>query len=226
MSRNSHRKKGVARSDAPARSDANTKTVVFGSLEIAPSKIVCVGRNYIDHINELNNERPNEPVVFIKPNSAISDEIYSDPTDQVQFEAELSFVVWNNRLSGVTVGFDLTKRNIQSQLKAKGLPWERAKAFDKSAVFSRFVPFTGDKADLELRLSVNDAPVQLAACEQMIFKPEYLYAHISSFMTLVDGDVLMTGTPAGVNSFKSGDKFTGRVYAGRSLLIEQSWTAR
>lgn len=206
--------------------DLNTKKVVFDSLEIAPSKIVCVGRNYVDHINELNNERPHEPVVFIKPNSAIADELYSDHTEQIQFEAELSFVVWNNRLSGVAVGFDLTKRDIQTQLKEKGLPWERAKAFDNSAVFSRFVSFTGDIADLELQMCVNNVPVQHAACELMIYKPAYLYAHISNFMTFVDGDVLMTGTPEGVNSFKNGDRFTGRVYAGRTLLIEKSWTAR
>lgn len=212
--------------DLLARAGTNLKKVVFDSLEITPSKIVCVGRNYVNHINELKNERPHEPVVFIKPNSAISDEIHSVLTDQIQFEAELSFLVWNNRLSGVAVGFDLTKRGIQLQLKAKGLPWERAKAFDKSAVFSRFVPFKADIADLELRLSVNNVPVQYAACELMIFKPAYLYAHISNFMTLVDGDVLMTGTPEGVNSFQSGDRFTGEVYAGRTLLIKESWTAR
>ena len=202
------------------------KTIIFDSLEITPSKIVCIGRNYVDHIKELNNQQPHEPLVFIKPNSAISDEIHADPSSQIQFEAELSFVVWNDRLSGVAVGFDLTKRDIQSQLKAKGLPWERAKAFDKSAVFSRFVPFTGDINELELRLSINDVPVQHAACELMIFKPAYLYSHISSFITLVDGDVLMTGTPAGVNSFKNGDRFTARVYAGHASLVEQSWTAR
>ena len=202
------------------------RTVVFGSLEIAPSKIVCVGRNYVDHINELNNERPDEPVIFIKPNSSISDQIHSGPTDQIQFEAELSFVVWNNRLSGVGVGLDLTKRDVQSQLKSKGLPWERAKAFDNSAVFSWFLPFPGDIADLELRLSVNDAPVQHAAYDLMIFKPAYLYACISSFMTLIDGDILMTGTPKGVTSFKAGDRFTGRIYAAGALLIEQTWKAQ
>ena len=220
------KEKKVAMGDVPARPRSLMKSVGFGSREITPSKIVCVGRNYVDHINELNNDRPKEPVVFIKPNSAISDEIYTDPTDQIQFEAELSFVVWNNRLSGVAVGFDLTKRDIQSQLKTNGLPWERAKAFDKSAVFSRFVPFTGDIPDLELRLSVNDVPVQHATIGLMIFKPAYLHAHISKFMTLLDGDILMTGTPGGVNSFKRGDKFLGRVYAGGELFIEQTWTAR
>lgn len=210
----------------PPRLDADMKTVIFGSDEIIPSKIVCIGRNYVDHIKELNNEQPHEPLVFIKPNSAISDEIHSDPSSLIQFEVELSFLVWNDRLSGVAIGFDLTRRDIQSQLKAKGLPWERAKAFDKSAVFSRFVPFTGDTTELELRLSVNDVPVQHAACELMIFKPEYLYTHISSFITLVDGDILMTGTPGGVNSFKNGDRFTGQVHAGAALLIEQSWKAR
>ncbi|MBT8438321.1 MAG: fumarylacetoacetate hydrolase family protein [Gammaproteobacteria bacterium] len=202
------------------------KTVVFDSLEVAPSKIVCVGRNYVEHIKELNNESPNEPVIFIKPNSAISDAINIHPTDQIQFETELSFLVWNNRLSGVAIGFDLTKRNIQSELKVKGLPWERAKAFDKSAVFSRFVPFEGEIADLELQLSVNGTSVQHAAYEFMIFKPEYLYVYISNFMTLVDGDILMTGTPQGVSTFNKGDRFAGRVYAGGVLLIEQSWTAR
>jgi 2-keto-4-pentenoate hydratase/2-oxohepta-3-ene-1,7-dioic acid hydratase in catechol pathway len=133
--------------------------------------------------------------------------------------------VWNNRLSGVAVGFDFTKRNIQSELKAKGLPWEKAKAFDKSAVFSRFVPFEGKIANLELQLCVNGTPIQHAAYEFMIFKPEYLYVYITNFMTLVDGDVLMTGTPQGVNAVNRGDRFTGRVYTGEVMLIEQSWTA-
>jgi len=226
MSKSKPGTKAITMHDLPARSGANMKTVVFDSLEVAPSKIVCVGRNYVEHIKELNNEPPDEPVIFIKPNSAISDAIHNHPTDQIQFETELSFLVWNNRLSGVAVGFDLTKRHIQSELKAKGLPWERAKAFDKSAVFSRFVPFEGEIADLELQLRVNGTSVQHAAYDFMIFKPEYLYVYITNFMTLVDGDVLMTGTPRGVSAFNRSDRFTGRVYTRGVLLIEQSWTAR
>lgn len=226
MSSNNREEKATNKAKSPSRSCVKLKTVEFDSLEVAPSKIVCVGRNYIGHINELNNEQPAEPVIFIKPNSAISSEIHSHPTDLIQFEAELSFLVWNDQLTGVGFGLDLTKRVIQSQLKEQGLPWERAKAFDRSAVFSCFVPFEGDIADLELRLDVNDVPVQRAAYQHMIFKPEYLYACITDFMTLVDGDILMTGTPAGVNAFNNGDRFTGRVYAGTKLLIEQTWTVR
>ncbi|MDG1121177.1 MAG: fumarylacetoacetate hydrolase family protein, partial [Glaciecola sp.] len=117
---------------------------------VTPSKIVCIGRNYVDHINELGNEMPTEPVIFIKPNSAITDTITFDLQEDIHYEAELTFVVQGGALSGVGIGLDLTKRAVQSQLKAKGLPWERAKAFDGSAVLSDFVTIPGRIEELSL----------------------------------------------------------------------------
>ena len=110
------------------------KTIQLNNKAITPSKIVCIGRNYVEHIKELDNETPSEPVIFCKPNSAISDEIDLDKNDEIHYEGEICFVVMNNQLAGVGFGLDLTKREVQSKLKTKGLPWERAKAFDGSAV--------------------------------------------------------------------------------------------
>ena len=123
--------------------------------KIYPSKIVCIGRNYVDHIRELGNEVPKEPVIFLKPNSAINSGIYSSESDVIHFEGEMSFVVENGELAGIGFGLDLTKREVQTSLKARGLPWERAKAFDRSAVFSEFVGFDGDISQLRLELFIQ-----------------------------------------------------------------------
>lgn len=106
------------------------KPVKFDGRNVYPSKIVCIGRNYVEHIEELNNEIPKEPVIFIKPNSAISNDIYFNKKDVIHFEGEISFLVKSDKPIGVGFGLDLTKREVQSKLKAKGLPWERAKSFD------------------------------------------------------------------------------------------------
>ncbi len=157
--------------------------------EIYPPKIVCIGRNYVDHIEELNNEVPTEPVIFIKPNSSISNEIYSDNNDVIHFEGEISFLVMSGDLFGVGFGLDLTKREIQSNLKTKGLPWERAKSFDKSAVFSEFVSFKGNIKNLRMELFVNGSLVQQAGYELMLNKPNSILIEINSFLSLEDGDL-------------------------------------
>ena len=115
------------------------KSVKLDGNEFQPSKIVCIGRNYVDHIKELGNEVPSQPVVFLKPNSAISAEIHSGGEDEIHFEGEISFMVIAGQLEAVGFGLDLTKREIQTSLRKKGMPWERSKAFDGSAVFSDFV---------------------------------------------------------------------------------------
>ncbi|MGI9289542.1 MAG: fumarylacetoacetate hydrolase family protein [Pseudomonadales bacterium] len=200
-------------------------TVVFDGQEIVPSKVVCIGRNYVEHITELGNEMPTEPVIFVKPNSAIGRQLFSRSDGQFHFESELSFIVEQNTLAGVGFGLDLTKRDMQSTLKAKGLPWERAKAFDNSAVFSKFVRCDVDLASLKLELRMNDSLVQQGGCELMIYKPQTIVAEIIGFMTLEDGDIVMTGTPKGVGTFSENDEFTGRIYANDKLLLEQNWTA-
>ena len=191
---------------------------------IAPSKIVCIGRNYVEHIKELNNDTPDQMVFFVKPNSALTDNIVSGVNEPIHYEAEISFVIEANQIVSVGVGLDLTKRGLQSTLKAKGLPWERAKAFDKSAVLSQFVPLCGALETLSMQLLINDVLIQHADYDLMINKPLEIINEVSSFMSFEDGDVLMTGTPKGVGIANKGDQFVGRIYQGETLLIEQPWT--
>ncbi|MFT7053032.1 MAG: 2-keto-4-pentenoate hydratase/2-oxohepta-3-ene-1,7-dioic acid hydratase in catechol pathway [Psychromonas sp.] len=189
-----------------------------------PSKVVCIGRNYVEHIKELNNEVPTQAVIFVKPNSAISEEIVSNDVEAIHYEAELSFVINAGKISAVGFGLDLTKRALQSILKTQGLPWERAKAFDKSAVFSEFVSFSGEVQSLSLQLLINDKLIQYANVDLMIHKPTEIISEVSCFMSFEAGDVLMTGTPKGVGQLFTNDHFTGRIFEGDTLLIEQHWT--
>ena len=200
--------------------------VMFDRRRVYPSKVVCVGRNYVEHIEELNNEIPDEPVIFIKPNSSIAHEVHATATDPLDFEAEITFLIESGKIQGVGIGLDLTKRQIQSGLKAKGLPWERAKAFDRSAVFSDFVCVDHDLKRLRMELYVNGELTQAAGCDLMLTKPSELLDEIKTFMTLVDGDLMMTGTPKGVGQVHRGDRFNGKVIAGDELLVEGSWVAR
>lgn len=211
------------------------KSIIVDNKRITPSKIICIGRNYVDHINELNNEIPDEMVVFLKPNSAISTHLSSFHQETLHYEAELCFLYQKNKdqqadcqigkLTAVAFGLDLTKRNLQAKLKAKGLPWERAKGFDGSAVFSDFVAI--DKLDhsLSLELKIDDKVIQEGSIELMIYKPENILAQLSSFMTLEDGDIIMTGTPKGVGEIKSGSNFIGKVTCNKKTLISASWLA-
>ena len=146
-------------------------TVIENSTTITPSKVVCIGRNYVAHIKELNNEMPSQAVIFVKPNSALANEIYSQEKQSIHYESELSFIIKSGKISSVGFGLDLTKREVQSQLKQQGLPWERAKAFDKSAVFSEFVSFHSEIKQLSLRLIINDKLRQQASFDLMIYKP-------------------------------------------------------
>ena len=192
---------------------------------IFPSKIICIGRNYVDHIKELGNEIPKEPVIFIKPNSAITPDICSGESDEIHFEGEISIVVQSGEPAAVGFGLDLTKRKLQSALKAKGLPWERSKAFDGAAVFSEFVTLNGQVTDLRLELFINDRLVQQGGCKLMMYKPDEIIAEVKSFLSLEDGDVIMTGTPAGVGPVHVGDRFTGKIFENEDLIVEGSWVA-
>ena len=202
-------------------------TVKFNQQLISPNKIVCVGRNYVEHIKELNNEMPDSMVLFLKPNSAISAELIAFDNEPLHYEAELCFLYQNAKLSAVALGLDLTKRALQGQLKDKGLPWERAKAFDGSAVFSEFVEVAEqDIQSLTFELSINDQPIQAGNIELMIYKPDDILAEILSFMTLNDGDIVMTGTPKGVGTIARGDVFTAKVSVNNQQVINTSWTAK
>lgn len=197
----------------------------FEQQLVTPSKVICIGRNYVDHAKELNNEVPTSPVIFIKPNSAISDELHAGAQQALHYEGEIALLIMAGSIAGIGFGLDLTNREIQSELKVKGLPWERAKAFDRAAVFSDFVKLTEPLESLRLELSINDSLVQQGGYDLMIFKPDFLLQEIARSFTLEDGDIIMTGTPKGVGAFKRGDRFSGTILAGDRPLVSRNWTA-
>lgn len=196
--------------------------ITFNNTIMTPSKVVCIGRNYVEHIEELGNETPDTMVVFNKPNSAITDTLryFSEDT---RFEGEICFLIMDRKIAGIGFGLDLTKADIQNKLKQKGLPWERAKAFDGSAVLGAFVPFDGDVRKLRMELYLNDELIQFADYDLMIYKPLEMIEEILRFMSLEDGDIIMSGTPKGVGNYKKGDSFVGKVYYADKLLVSSSW---
>ena len=130
------------------------------------------------------------------------------------------------KISAVGFGLDLTKRNVQTKLKKKGLPWERAKAFDGSALYSEFIPFSDKLETLRLELSINGELKQQGGYELMLFKPDVILQEVKRFFTMEDGDIIMTGTPSGVGAINAGDEFVGKVFSGDNLLVEHSWVVR
>ena len=202
-------------------------SVRFGEKLITPSKLLCIGRNYVAHINELNNTLPEQMVVFNKPNSCITSTLSSFHQERLHYEVEICFLIEEEQLSAVAIGFDLTKRDLQSELKSKGLPWERAKAFDGSAVFSRFIPLDDiDINQLQIELFINSMRVQCGQVSQMIYSPETILTDLKSYTQLYDGDVIMTGTPQGVGEIHMGDIFLSRLKLDGKTLIEAEWVAR
>ena len=204
------------------------KTVMLGESAVVPTKIICVGRNYVDHIHELGNEIPEDMVVFLKPNSAITTELHSQHLGEtLHYETELCFMFLHGRFSHVAVGLDLTKRDLQTKLKAKGLPWERAKAFDGAALFSPFVAIDDAEAPLHFTLSINDRLVQEGHIDLMIYKPQTILSELQAFISLDEGDIVMTGTPKGVGSIPAKSVFnvtlSRGLQAGAEPLLEYQW---
>ena len=198
--------------------------ILLDDSEIFPSKIVSIGRNYIEHIKELKNEIPEEMVFFIKPNSAISNElVFPKNQNSCHYEAEISFLIKDNKISAVAFGLDLTLREIQSKLRQKGLPWERAKAFDGAAVFSRFVSFKDDISKLGIELFINGELKQKGDISMMINKPLQIIEEANTFLTFENGDILMSGTPSGVGEFKKGDLFVGKILFENKVIVEQEF---
>ncbi len=201
-------------------------SVLVGEKRVKPSKVVCVGRNYLEHIQELNNAVPKSMVVFNKPSTSISNRLIASGEESIHYEAEICFVVKKGQLHAVGLGLDLTKRHLQSDLKANGLPWERAKAFDGAAVLSRFVSLKGvNIAELQMELLINCVRVQYGEVSQMMYPPQVILDEIKSYTTLCDGDVIMTGTPKGVGEVHQGDVFLARLKVGDYPLIEVEWVA-
>lgn len=202
------------------------KAIVVGNESYTPSKVVCVGRNYVEHIHELNNAIPDEMVLFHKTNSSITTELNSFHQEPLHYETEICLMVKEGNYHAVGLGLDLTKRDLQSVLKNKGLPWERAKAFDGSAVLSRFIPLQGiNIAQLNLELFINCVRIQCGTIEQMIYSPAAILDEIKTYTTLYDGDVVMTGTPKGVGMVQAGDHFLARLKEGENTLLEVEWVA-
>ena len=199
----------------------------IGDETVAPGKIVCIGRNYLEHIRELGNETPEQMVIFSKPNSSISAQLRAESGEPLHYEGEICFLLRGGDFHGVGFGLDLTRRELQARLKEKGLPWERAKAFDGAACFSDFVALGNtDVASLSLELEIDGELRQQGGYELMMHKPAEILAGIQEFMSLQDNDIVMTGTPKGVGQVGAGQTFTGRVKSGDRVLVEQSWIAQ
>lgn len=198
--------------------------IFLDEQKLFPSKVVCIGRNYSEHIAELNNEVPEDMVFFIKPNSSISTHLtFPKGNESCHYEAEISFLIEENKVNAVGFGLDLTLREVQSKLKEKGLPWERAKAFDGAAVFSKFVPFSGDVSKLGLELYINGELKQKGDVPMMINKPDEIINEARTFLSFEDGDILMSGTPKGVGQFKLGDKFITKLLFDNEVIIEETY---
>lgn len=200
--------------------------VTIGNRLITPSKIVCVGRNYMAHIKELNNSVPEEMVLFVKQNSSISSDLISLKEHNLHYEGELCFVYEKGSFTALGFGFDLTKRKLQNTLKKAGLPWERAKSFDGSAVFTDFIAINTIPSKLFFELKKNNTLVQQGSLALMSYKPDEILAEILTFMSLNDGDIVMTGTPKGVGEISQNDIFSVRVLNDETTLIEDRWVVR
>lgn len=202
-------------------------TVIIDKKEVSPSKVVCIGRNYVDHIKELDNEVPTSMVLFMKPNSAISMKLTNKQQTPLHYEGELSFMLIDGKIKAVAFGLDLTNRTLQNELKVKGLPWERAKAFDGAAVFGEFVSIEEvDIEELSLELWINGVLVQEGNTGLMIHKPNEVIAEINSFSTLCTYDIVMSGTPKGVGGFLKGDRFIGKVFLRGKEISVTEWIAQ
>ena len=189
-------------------------------------KIFCIGRNYVDHAKELGNQVPSEPLVFMKPPTALlkdnKDFYHPSFSENIHFEVELVIKIKKNGRSiqpqfarryydEIGLGIDFTARDIQEKAKAKGHPWEKAKAFDFSAVISDFIPLETSALEtgIEFHLEKNGKEVQVGTSKDMLFNIDTLICHLSRYFTLQTGDLIYTGTPAGVGPIKIGDKLEG-----------------
>ena len=196
-------------------------------------KIFCIGRNYAEHAKELNNAVPTKPMVFMKPPTALLLDgkplFYPDFTRNLHHEIEIVLRISKNGKAiepafahryydQIALGIDFTARDVQDELKAKGQPWELAKGFDGSAVLSDFRPLSNfDVADIKFELQKNGTAVQVGTTQDLIFNFDTLVSYISKFFTLQQGDIIFTGTPAGVGAVAVGDLLEGFL-AGEKLL--------
>lgn len=197
-------------------------------------KIICIGRNYAEHIRELGNDKPAEPVLFLKPETALvtgNRSVLIPPfTNDLHHEAELVVQISRegknipmdealNYIGGLALGIDFTARDLQARLKSASLPWEISKAFDDSAPVSPFIPFPGPHSshDIQFSLRVNGELRQQGNTAQMIFPFAEIIHFASRFFRLLPGDMIFTGTPAGVSAVKPGDHLEGYIFEDKLL---------
>ena len=197
-------------------------------------KIICIGRNYVDHISELNNERPDEPVIFMKPDTAIlpKDADFYIPEFTQDLHHEVEVVVKINKVGKyidkkfahkyydeIGLGIDFTARDLQTKLKEKGLPWEKSKAFDHSAIIGSFLSKKEltSLENINFELRNNDQLVQQGNTSLMLWNIDEIIAYVSQFFTLKTGDIIFTGTPKGVAAVKENDVLEGFL-EGRSMF--------
>jgi len=199
-------------------------------------KIICIGRNYTKHIEELQNEKPTDPVIFLKPDSAILPKKipFFIPAFAEDIHYEVEILVKINKVGKfiepkfaskyydeIGLGIDFTERTLQSKLKAKGLPWEKAKAFDGSAVIGNFYPKTDfDLSEIKFQLYKNDTLVQDGNSKFMLWQIDELISYVSQFFTLKKGDVIFTGTPAGVGKVAPNDILKGVLEGDKAFEIK------
>lgn len=200
-------------------------------------KIICIGRNYTKHIEELQNERPTEPVIFMKPDSAILlkqhpfviPEFSNDIHHEIEIIVKIAKVgkyidakFAHKYYDEISVGIDFTARDLQQQLKDKGLPWEKAKAFDGSAVIGEFVSKTNYNSleNLTFELTRNGNTVQKGNTSHMLWKVDELIAYVSQFFTLKIGDIIFTGTPEGVGLVEPEDVLEGFLEGTKLFRIQ------
>ncbi|MFH1001585.1 MAG: fumarylacetoacetate hydrolase family protein [Bacteroidota bacterium] len=198
-------------------------------------KIICIGRNYVEHAKELNNPLPKEPVFFMKPETSLLQKnnpfFYPDFSEDIHHEVEI--VVRINKIgkhiqkefapnyySDIGLGIDFTARDLQSAAKAKGLPWEIAKAFDNSAPLGKFLAKNklSDIKNIDFRLLINGETRQIGNSKDMIFDIDEIIAYVSQFVSLKIGDLIYTGTPAGVGPVSIGDRLQG--YIGNEEMFD------
>jgi acylpyruvate hydrolase len=198
-------------------------------------KIICIGRNYAEHAKEMNAPVPTEPVIFLKPETALLQKnepfYYPEFSKDIHHEVELVLKISkmgrhiepmfaNRYYDEIGIGIDFTARDIQAKCKEKGLPWEKAKAFDHSAPIGKFLPKTRFPLmdDIHFHLDVNGQTVQKGTTEDLLFTFDNLIAYVSKFFTLKKGDMIFTGTPEGVGPVKIGDRL--EAYIGQEKLLD------
>ena len=199
-------------------------------------KIICIGRNYADHIDELDNVRPDEPLIFIKPDTAVAQSnlpfFIPEFSNEVHHEVEVLVLI--NRIGKhihskfahkyydqIALGIDFTARDIQQQLKSKGLPWEKAKAFDGSAFVGKWFDKStlGDLGKLSFSLQKNGEVVQKSDTSLMLWSIDEIIAYVSKYFTLKIGDIIFTGTPAGVSQVIKNDRLEGHLNGQKALYL-------